>query len=360
MNRMTVSLGFRRRGTRTWVDIDSTTTEGRRLLALFSSEENVMTTTAGRVNARATTIITDPETGDRWSAKDGVFVPAAGTGIIAKVRGWFRGLWNSIKSGWAKLRDTLHLDAVTSRVKAAWHWARLQARRAMHLLGTGGGAGLAMLGISTGTGRRVIGFLLTPVRWVLRAGGWAYATIEAALRNDSKGGVRNWIADRMADGRYWLLGNGVGDDHGFVGDVVLWVAENFGRHLMTDSLAMRIVRSVGTLLLGTRIIALLALYVPFIATIPFSGALLNAGLAAATVYPFRKEISQAKDKVVGAFQRNEEQAEEIIDETVEQMHQTTAAAAAMSAGKKMGTGQSAPNRADRRRAEKASPARPRR
>lgn len=351
-----VRLAFQRAGSETWVDIDPSNPEGRRMLALFDhpKENPVMTTTAGRVNQRPTptTSVRDPETGERWVNKDGIItLERAGFfgGLLAKARGFFGRIWAGMKSSWARVSDALHLDAVTSRVRGAIAWTRAKVAAGMSLIGSNGVAGLALLGISTDAGRKVVGYALRPVGWVLKAFGLAYTWLEETIDNDGRGGIRQWIADRMVDGREFLFGNA--GKQGIVNSAIIWIAQHFGSYLMVDSLPMRTLRAGGTALVAKRASALLLGRVAFVAGIPFIGLILTVGSLALTLMPFSPEISRGYEYVAGAFRSNAEQAEEIVESDIDEVKATTATAAAMAAGNVV------PNRAQRRGTKKTTTAR---
>lgn len=350
---MEVRLAFQRAGTTTWVDIDPSTPEGRRALALFNhpKETSAMTTATARIAERPSTTVRDPETGARWNLENGTMEKASFFGgLFAKARGLFRRAVAYVKSGWARVSEALHLDAVTTRVRGALAYAKAKAIAGIRIIGGDGFAGLGLLSISTEAGRKVLGFVLRPVGWVLRGIGTAYCWVEETVDNDGKGGIRTWVANRMGDVREFFFGN-LGKD-GVIPTALFWVVSNFGEYIHVDSLQMRALRAGGTALVGRRAIAVVLARFAAVAGIPFIGLALTLALTAATVAPFIPEIKAGYNVVATKFRANVEQAEETVDETVDELKETTAAAAAMSAG-------NAPvNRQQRRDgAKKATPAR---
>lgn len=299
-------------------------------------------TTATARTVRASTVIHDPETGDAWvSTPEGNLTSttgAAGAGILPRVGGFFRGLWNFVKSGWASVKRALHLDAVFDRVQTGYQWARAKVSAAMRFLGTDGLIGAGMLGISTSTGRRVIGFVLSPALWLVRKAGMGWLWVESSLTNQGEGGLRNWLADKMASARVWAVGSVDGKTEGIFEKAVGWVAEHLGRHLLVDSLAMRTLRAVGTFLLGRKLLLGAAGYFSLFATQPWLMPLCTALLAFAVVVPFEPEaqavrsrirtrIEARKPVVAAAGEATSEHVEGAVHEAGEQARADQAAAA---------------------------------
>lgn len=310
-----------------------------------------MTTTATRT-VRAGTVIQDPETGATWTTNEaGDVVKVGGTGILARIGGFFRGLWNSVKSGWNWLRKTLHLDAVTERVKAGYRWALDKAKAGIRFLGGDGIFGLGLLSISTRVGRDALRFLFRPVGWVLRQLGRAYIWLEEAIDNEGKGGIRTWIADRMVDGREFFFGNGK-HKHGIIPGFFLWVGKTFGPHLDVDSRAMRILRAIGTFLFGRALSSGLVAHFATAATIGWMMPLSTLVVIGLTLAPFAPEMKSAYDIAREKFRSTAKEADEIMTVVDADVKATTAEAAALATGHVV-----KPNRTQERAAEKAPPKR---
>lgn len=294
-------LRYRARGSTTWIDVDINTPWGRHLLALLFPKGTAMTATAERLYKAP-----PGTTGQSEPASDMVL------GFWAKTKQFVSNTWGIVAGGiakaWGWLRSTLHLEAVTSRVAtaSAWAWGKIQT--AAEFMGAGGLTGAALLTVSTSTGRKVISFALSPITWSLKKVGQGYVALENALHNDTrKGGVRNWISDRMADFRMWLIGGSVDEvvdangkvleaaDYklGILSRAWLWFWVKVGRHLQVDSLAMRSLRAVGTVLFLWPFVGL-AGFLPFAAVIKVA---LVIGIVVLVLGAFVPEIEKAAIKL---------------------------------------------------------------
>ncbi|HEY5787519.1 MAG TPA: hypothetical protein VIT65_22365 [Microlunatus sp.] len=251
--------------------------------------------------------------------------PGLGTSVRNGVRTFFGKIAGFFSSAWNWLKRTLHLDAVGDRVAGGYRWARVQGGRIVSLLGPDGLLGAGLLATSTSYGRKAIGFVLRPIGWVLDLFAKGYTWTERALANKSDGGIRNWISDRMRSMREFLFGEPaltvVGGRStkserrvGVVNSVILWFAQTFGGLLHTDSVAMRLARTAGTLLLGRRGVMMLAL-------LPL-GALLTPAMIVGTglmlwgaVAPWESEVTSTWNKFRGQAKTAGTQAAKIVEAT---------------------------------------------
>jgi hypothetical protein len=256
--------------------------------------------------------------------------------FFGRIAGFFSSAWNWVKK-------TLHLDAVGEQVSAGYRWARMQGARVVTLLGTDGLIGAGLLTLSTSTGRSVVGFLLKPVSWALDLVAKGYTWLERTLANKSKGGVRNWLSDRMRSVREFLFGEPtltvVGAKStkaerkvGVVNTAILWFAKTFSGIFTPTSVPMRIARSLGTFLLGRRGVMLLPL-------LPL-GALLTPAMFLAgglTIWgamtPWQTEVTDTWDKAWGKAQTAGSQAAAIVDSTEEDLKEDVDLAADAVAGR---------------------------
>ena len=255
-------LLIREPGSTTWIDLDPNTPAGR--LAMRRLQINLNPEGTSTMTATATRL-SQPQNG---KAPDLSGVPQEQKslmqmGLLVQMKQGAQRLYNRLagaaRGAWGWIRSTFHLDAAAEVVKDGYHYAADKVAVAGRFLGTSGGAGLGMLAVSTHTGRRLMGYVLKPVGWILRKIGAVFAWTEAALRNDTNGGIRNWVADRMADSRFWAFGTGVGSEHGVIGNAMIWTAKNVGPYLDVDALAMRGTRAVAVALLASKFVPLLGM-----------------------------------------------------------------------------------------------------
>jgi hypothetical protein len=342
---------YRRRTSNTqWVRLDPSTPEGRRALALFTHpKERVMTTTAGRTTVPGS-VIQDPETGATWATDEhGDIVKVAGGGLLSKVSGFFRGLWGGIKSAWASVKKALHLDSAVEKVKQGWGWVKAKARAGARFLHLDGLIGLAMLSVSTHTGRSAIKTVFSPLLWVGRQLGRAYVWVEEAINDGKRGTIRSWIAQRMIDGRVFFFGD-ADKKHGILPGFILWMAKTFGNNLLVESRTMRTARSIGTFLFGRRMAAGLIARFVTVATASWLLPLSTLVIIGLSIAPFAPEIKSVAKGAKEKFVATRKEADQIVQETAKDVHATTAEAAALATGRPVPA-----NRQQQRAAERVKP-----
>lgn len=259
------ALSFRKAGTNEWVDIDPLTPGGQRLLALFgisiTTEEQAMSATGAQVAVAAAG--NGPGGNPRL-----VVVPGANKenmGALLRGRRALREYTDrarqSVARAWAWIVRTTHLDTAWEYVKRGAAWVGDKIAAGARFLGGGGMIGVGLLGIATETGRKVISGVLRPVGWLLGMFGRAYVGVENMLHSDEReGGIRNWISRRMAGARVWMFGDeNKSNKIGVLPSAMLWGVKHLGKHFHLDSMAMRLSRSAGALLLAPRLMDLLML-----------------------------------------------------------------------------------------------------
>lgn len=325
MTHRLLRLAARRAGTTDWVEIDPSTPEGQRALSLL----RITTTHPEEENDTMTTTATRTEHAARPAHLSSV--PAAEhLGLIAQIKAFAGRIYNrvtgTVRGAWNWVRETFHLDAVTSRVSNGYRWAKDKVATGARFLGRPGMAGLGMLTISTSTGRKVLRQVFRPIGWVLKMIGEGYVWVEETLSNDGNGGIRNWISNRMADGREFLFGNA--GKTGVIPAAALWTITHTGRHLLVDSFVMRSLRAVGTFLLGMRGVALLAL-LPLGGFAPVAAFAGTSLVFAGTAAPFRREFDAVVGRAKAAFKTNAAKADVIVEGTITEIKDEVTTAASL-------------------------------
>lgn len=190
---------------------------------------------------------------------------------LARVRSWFGRalafLNDKRRSAWNWVKRTLHLESVADAAGSSLAWVKAKFWWALEWVGSGGIAGLGLMGVATDTGRKAISYAFRPVRWVggRIADAWFWA--EDALTNDKDGGARNWTADRMVDVREFFFGstNKGNRSHGNVGvfgKAHAWYSDHVAPWVSVEGLIMAGVRLVAGALLVSRLAAL-SLLMPY-------------------------------------------------------------------------------------------------
>ena len=189
-------------------------------------------------------------------------------GLYQQVSAGLTSVWSWVCKApgrfWGWLKRVMHLQPVVDKIKEAVRWTVSGVRAFLKAMGFQGVAGLGMLAVSTSLGRWVIGALiLTPLKWLCRQVGKAWRNTSSFFA-DNLGGAGNWIAARMEDVDTFLFGklNAAGDGrdgHGLVGRVKGLYYRVVAMHWALNSVFMRVVRLVGTVLCGLKVVAALPL-----------------------------------------------------------------------------------------------------
>lgn len=252
----TLALSYRKRGTRTWVELDPSSEQGARLLNSIGvqiarrahpklEEKEAMTTTAIRRDAPRTTLA--PPAGmtqsERfaWALRAREWIAARATQAMSLPRRIMR-----------RLVEVFHLEGVIEAVKSGWAWLKTKAAWAMDMMGVSGMLGLGMISLSTGTGRSAIGYALKPIGWLGKGLSWVDEKVKAGLMKLGKPGI--WVASKIEDTESWFIKKGLA--------VKGWWNKNVAKHVKLDSTPMRTARLGGVLLLARRAILAFGLPLP--------------------------------------------------------------------------------------------------
>ena len=215
-------LAARRQGSDEWVVFDPATPRGRQLAALAGftiPKENTMSAQPiEQIERDLDHIEASLDTAERHLKVVENNVEKAGLLLAAQAKG--RQAYGYIRKAprvaWDWIRETFHLDPAMEFVGSVLTWLRNQLSILAAHFGTGGGAGLGLLAMSTTAGRTLLSYAMKPVMWALTkiVNGWV--RVESALYVEPEEGktlgaiarARNWIADRMAGIREFFTGNG--------------------------------------------------------------------------------------------------------------------------------------------------------
>jgi hypothetical protein len=176
-------------------------------------------------------------------------------GFLAQVRNAASRAWGWFTSApgrfWGWFKDTLHLQPAVNFVKDGARSTFGVMRATRDAMGIQGLSGLGMLTISTASGRKVGGFLLKPLEWLVRGVAWVWDETKIFLLGHL-GSPGSWVANRMGDWEDLMIGeDGIS---GVTGSVMGFYFKHVSRHFKLDGTAMRIVRLVGTALFGAQLI----------------------------------------------------------------------------------------------------------
>ena len=182
-------------------------------------------------------------------------------GLYQKVASTAGNFWTWLSEApgrfWGWLKRTFHLQPLVDKVKAAAAWTVDGIRAFCKAMGFSGLSGLGLLTVTTSFGRWMIAtFVVAPINWVLgrAADGWAGVSNFFA---NNLGGFGNWMANRMGDIEDFFWGTTTKE--GLFPRIERFYREHIARHLDLGSVAMRVLRLVGTCLFGIQLIAALPL-----------------------------------------------------------------------------------------------------
>jgi hypothetical protein len=162
------------------------------------------------------------------------------------------------KKAWGWFAKTLHFEAAGQTAGGVWGWLRTRATAVFSFLGTPGLTGAGLLALGTQSGRRAIGFVLTPVRWLGKGLNWLYLKTANTLGNLGRPGA--WVADRMMDGHEFVFGSGTtGAEPGMLERARTFWNNKIAFWVDTNSPLMYVARAIGALLLFGKVTALGAL-----------------------------------------------------------------------------------------------------
>lgn len=229
--------------------------------------------------------------------------------LLLKAKAAFSAAWEKFtrapKALWSWLKRTLHLDPVLGIARDGIRFAKEKASLAAHHLGATGTAGVGLLAISTGIGRSVLSTLLKPVGWTVRLihSGYVWLEDRICAGDEPEGGytsfqkARNFVAGKMADIREFIYKGAL--------KVASFAAKYLHPVFQIDSTPMQVARTVGTGIVGFKML-------PLVALIPLGGFALagqylaTAGVAATTAASGWGLIQRITTWVKGLFGKAEQ------------------------------------------------------
>lgn len=177
--------------------------------------------------------------------------------VVTKAGNFWSWLSEAPGRFWGWLKKTFHLQPLVDKVKAAATWTVNGIRAFCQAMGFSGLSGLGLLTVTTGFGRWMIKtFVVTPVNWLLgrAADGWRGVSNFFA---NNLGSFGNWMANRMGDVEDFFWGTTTNE--GLFPRITRFYREHIAAHIELNSVAMRVLRLVGTCLFGIQLIAALPL-----------------------------------------------------------------------------------------------------
>lgn len=201
---------------------------------------------------------------------------------------------SSTRGVFRKIVHTLHLDSAWEAAKAAGGWVKDKALWLGRMLGIPGVLGLGMLGLSTGTGRTVVGSTVGRTLGVAgKVGGWAMGMVTGGLRHLGRPG--RWAADKIDGAGNWAANQAV--------KAYKYADKKIGKQMELGSTTMRVTRLGGVLLLAQRLITAFGLPMPVVYLIGAATAfwgVYDAADIAIKVGESRGWLKVTEDKTTGA------------------------------------------------------------
>lgn len=237
------TLAIRRRGSRTWSEIDRRSKQGRYLLSLFEhptmEEENMSTASAMPIDPERPRLLLVPS--EMIKTRFGLLVQAK---RLAQ-QGYDKTM-SATRSAVAWVRESF-LDKAMATLATAWGWLADKARWVGDYIGGTGGVGLGMLAITTKTGRTVTKNTLGRVwGWSKTFASWTFRITLNGLEH--LGAPGHWVADRMLDVAD-LGARAVGKAQDFY-------EKNLSKHFTLGSNAMTVGQLVGGSLVARQALTL--------------------------------------------------------------------------------------------------------
>lgn len=252
-------------------------------------------------SARGWREVTYPDGGEMSTATPAVAVrtvPATAASAATKARfAWVLAarqkaqaaaawLYRWPKAGWDWMVETFGLGTFLAKAKAGLSWIARKGSLAASYAGRTGTIGLALLAVSTPSGRWILDKVIgLPIRASVRAMGWLTDQTISGLRH--LGSPGRWAADRLQDGKNLVI-RGKDSVKGFYN-------RNLAEHFQQNSLAMGAVRMTGTALVFAKVIAWIPIpVVQWIAWATLAGYVVIQGGMIASVAGWLGKERQAK------------------------------------------------------------------
>jgi hypothetical protein len=293
-----ITVRYRSRKTRRWVEVDPSSTLGRWALGQVSTklEKEDMTLAAAATMKPPPVNLNGATTAEQMGFFVALKTNAART--LAFIAALPKRAW-----GWAV--RTLHLERLGQMGQAALGWLRTIVTNVTGFLGISGMIGAGLMLVSTKGGRRTLYWATAPLRWVGRLADSAFLGTVNLIAKAGRPG--EWVADRLMDGYELVFGSKTtGGRMGMVPTVGDWLSIHVKPWFNVHHPAMYAARGLGFLLLFGKVIALaglipwgwLAVTIQILAGIGMGlGVLFNIGallvIAVALVMVWTGRINQA-------------------------------------------------------------------
>lgn len=195
-------------------------------------------------------------------------------GLLLSMKANFKAAWHWLKkapgTSWEWLCKTFHLDPAVKFFQGCFNWLRDKIAIAAAHMGITGGIGAGLLTLSTSTGRKLLAFVLKPIRWIASGVMKVWTKVEDMLFVEKPKGqhlnwldkARNWVSEKMASVREYFFGNGT--SLGVVGKAFVWLAKHVLPVFALDHPVMQTSKIVGFGLFAFKAIGMIAL-LPFAA-----------------------------------------------------------------------------------------------